>query len=224
MGTLLAIEGISGSGKSSLSQKICKEFEKHSIPCSEFGGFNISEHSTELTKFCNNIIRQKRFIGLPFASESHLLLSEILLDIEMNVKKKLMNDEVVIYENYFDSILIYQSSVINTLNISDDKKNKLQEYLRKTINLTKDYFNIPKPDIIIFLNCDVGICNARIIKRDNLPITKQQIRLQYEIQNKYLEYYCEKKNVMYCDGESLHDKEIIDKLVLYIKERRGFIK
>ena len=78
MGMLIAIEGISGSGKSSFAKKLCNLLFKYGIPHSSYGGFNISEQSTELTKFCNYIVTHERFLGFPIISETHLLLAEIV--------------------------------------------------------------------------------------------------------------------------------------------------
>lgn len=220
MGILIVVEGISGSGKSSLVKELCNEFEKYGISHASYGGFNISDRSTVLTKFCNYIVKRKRFIGLPIISETHLLLSEMIMDIDLNVKKDLRNNKVIVYENYFDSVHIYQSARIQTMSISQKEKNNLQHYLDETIELVEQNIDIPKPDIIVYLDQSIDICNKRILNRDNLEVTCEHARLQSEIKKRYLEYYLEKTNVIFFDNESLQKELLINSLVLYVQKRK----
>lgn len=219
MGILIIIEGISGSGKSLFAQKLCKLLLKCNIPHVSYGGFNITEQSTELTKFCHYLVKRERFIGFPIISETQLLLSEIVMDIELNVKRELRNNKVVIYENFFDSIYIYQSSRIKIMNIADKEKDILQQYLDQTIRVITDTIDIPEPDSIVFLNTPIDVCNNRIANRDNLSVTDRHVRLQSEIQKKYFEYYGDNDNVMICSNESLHSEMILNKLVSFAQRK-----
>lgn len=219
MGILIIIEGISGSGKSLFAKNLCKLLLEYNIPHVSYGGFNITEQSTELTKFCHYLVKRERFIGFPIISETQLLLSEIVMDIELNVKRELRNNKVVIYENFFDSIYIYQSSRIKIMNIADKEKDILQQYLDQTIRVITDTIDIPEPDSIVFLNTPIAVCNNRIANRDNLGVTDRHVRLQSEIQKKYFEHYGDNNNVIICSNEPLHREMILNKLVSFAQRK-----
>lgn len=219
MGLLVVIEGISGSGKSSFIQDFCNCLSRYDIPNVSYGGFNISEQSTDLTKFCHSLVKHKRFIEFPLISETHLLLSEMMMDIELNVRRELSENKVVVYENYFDSLFIYQSCRIQMMNALDIDKEKYLQYLSHTIDLIKKLIHIPKPDVTVLLNTAPTICNQRIVLRDNLAVTDEHVALQLAIRSKYFEYYQGNDDIITYDSDFMKKDAILNQLVSIVRRR-----
>ncbi|WP_066499435.1 deoxynucleoside kinase [Abyssisolibacter fermentans] len=185
-GCLIAIEGISGVGKTTFAKILSEKFIKKNINVAVLGGFNICQRSSDITRFCRELVEKKRFFDYPLLSEIHLLMSEIIMDIEKNVKPLLNQGAVVLYDNYIYSILAVEIARIRQT-CCIKKSNTYIEYLKNTINNYINISNMPRPDCTIYLTCTIDQIVERLKKRDKCNVTEEQKQLLRMIA---IEYNC----------------------------------
>ena len=182
-GILLSIEGMSGSGKTSTSIALKKVLEKNKHKVLLLGGFEIHTYSSPITRFCRELVQNNRFVGLPWNSEIHLLIAELLFDIEQLVKPALIQGQIVIFDGYWDSLIAYESARIKLL---EPKRSKVAiEYINSIINKVFTFQTIPQPDYTVYLDCDLMDTKIRLENRDNLPVSAKDLELQMEIDRQY---------------------------------------
>lgn len=176
---LINIEGISGSGKSKIIEILKGKLVGDVV---SLGGFNINQYSTDLTKFCRQLVRNRPMFHLPLISEMHLLISEMLMDIEQNIISIQNKDIIILYENYWDSILYYELAIAK---IEYPCNDQLIDYINRTFDLINKYYNIPKPTYSIYIDCDIDIIHERIKKRDQIILSEKDICILKEVNNYY---------------------------------------
>lgn len=185
---LINIEGISGAGKTkvieTLQELVCNN-------CLSLGGFNVKEHSTELTKFCRMLTRKNHMIKLPIISELHLLIAEITMDIHDNVIPALKENRFVFYENYWNSIMFYETSIATIFYRGDAR---LIEYIHKIMEVSEEYYKIPQPDFTIFVDCEIDTAVKRIEKREQKCLMGDDIEILKEVKRLYLDNPPNKKS------------------------------
>lgn len=177
---LVNIEGISGAGKTTAIRLLKQKLGN----CITLGGFNVGEGSSVLTKFCNELISKKHMLQLPAISELHLLIAEILMDIEININPALTKDKIVLYDNYWCSVLYYEIARARTIH---QNQPMLLDYIRNTIRSAEAYCNIPHPDLTIFIDCPIEIVIKRVEERDGVLLTDNEIRILNEVDKLYKE-------------------------------------
>lgn len=182
-GILVTIEGISGSGKTALSNALRNEFESLGCEVLLLGGFEVHPYSSPITVFCRELVTTNRFVGLPWTSETHLLIAELLFDVERLVKPALDNGKIVIYDGYWDALLAFQSARIQLQQSS--KGLSAIYYLKKVIEMIFPFETIPMPDCTIYIKCDVAKAKLRLEQRDLMPVTPEHLALQIEIARQY---------------------------------------
>lgn len=178
---LINIEGISGAGKTRVIE-ILQELVSND--CLSLGGFNVKEYSTDLTRFCRELTHKNHMIKLPIISELHLLIAEIVMDIHDNVIPALMENRLVFYENYWSSIMFYETSIAKIIYKGDVR---LIEYIKKIIEVSEEYYKIPQPDFTIFIDCEIDTAVKRIEKREQKCLTRDDIEILKEVRRLYLD-------------------------------------
>lgn len=176
---LINIEGISGSGKTKVIEFLKKNLVVDTI-C--LGGFNVNQHSTDLTKFCRQHLQNNPMFHFPLIPELHLLIAEMFLDIEQNILPFQDKDIIILYENYWDSILYYELAMAK---IKHPSNFKLIDYIEQTFKLANKYYNVPKPVYSIYINCDIDIICRRIEQRDQIKLTETDICILKEVDTLY---------------------------------------
>ncbi|KLL01705.1 MAG: thymidylate kinase [Mycoplasmataceae bacterium RC_NB112A] len=179
MSLLITIEGIDGSGKTTLINNLKKDPKLNLI--------TRNWRDTELGKKVWHLLNEAKAEGkdgLP-SNWSYIFLILIAFD-ELNkkiVQPKLTENKTVIIDRYLDSTFVYQGL------IGDIGINAIQEVAQKTINL-------PLPDITFILDIDPLQAQQRLNKRkletgeytnwDNLNLEfHRQIRNYYLTLGKY---------------------------------------
>lgn len=178
---LINIEGISGAGKTRVLE-ILQELVSND--CLSLGGFNVREYSTDLTKFCRELTHKNHMIKLPIISELHLLIAEIIMDIHYNVIPALIKNRLVFYENYWSSIMFYETSIAKIIYKGNVR---LIEYIKRIIEVSEEYYKIPRPDFTIFIDCEIDTAVKRIEKREQKYLTKDDIEILKEVRRLYLD-------------------------------------
>jgi len=182
-GFLISVEGISGAGKTSFANALAKEYELLDQKVIQLGGFEIHSYSSPLTIFCRDLVTSSRFVGLPWMAEIHLLIAELLFDVECLLVPALKEGRIVVFDGYWDSLVAFQSARIKVQH--PEISSSAVEYLQKSLDLLFSFRPIPLPDCTIYLTCDIEKTKERLEARDTLPVTIEEIRLQKEIARQY---------------------------------------
>ncbi len=184
---LINIEGLSGSGKSTLVEKL-KELMQSKIDNEVvfLGGFDINNTSTELTKLCSEIVKKNMFFNMPITAELHLLIAELILDIELNVLPNINSGNLVIYTNYWQSIQFFESAIAK---VYYPREIHYPQYINEVFQIVERNYNILSPTLTIFVNSTISDTIKRIQIRD------QHIKPDiYRLQANILQLYEEKLN------------------------------
>ena len=203
---LINIEGISGVGKTTLAKGL-HQLLSQTKETIYLGGFEITEYSSEITKFCRSLVSNKRFVRLPWVSQAHLLLSEIAYDVEETIIPALKKNKSIIFDGYFDALLAYELASYKIQNYPIHARSYF-------INETEELIKIlcaPVPNITIYLSGNMDEINKRLIIRDNLPITDFHIQLQKQIMVEYQELYKHSKSpIIHIDISEKSKKETLE--------------
>ena len=215
-GKFVVIEGISGSGKSTLLRYLNKKYNNVLY----LGGYDIRDNSSELTKLCNKLCKQKIKFDLPLICEFHFFLSELLCDIEKQVLPALKSGQTVIYDNYVMSILAVESAIA-TFSL-ENKAEEYVKYFRDTVDRLIEMGNIIQADYTVFIDSDIDITIERLKNRskyendyDILAKLQKQIRKNYySLLNK------NNKNVVIFNNATLNEfYSTIDDIFYFLGEK-----
>ena len=149
MSLLITIEGIDGSGKTTLIENLKKNLPSNLVTTHNW-------RNTELGKEIWNLLDKSRASkekNLPSAW-SYIFLIFAAFDelVKKIINPNLSADKIVIIDRYLDSTLVYQGLE------GDLRVDALQEVMEKTID-------IPRPDITFVLDIDPQKAQERLNKR-----------------------------------------------------------
>lgn len=209
-GILLAVEGISGAGKTTLCNALKERLSGSNRQVLLLGGFEVHTHSSPVTIFVRELVTSDRFIGFPWMSEVHLLFAELLFDIERLVEPALNTGAVVIFDGYVDALLAYQHARFKE---SGDKTFAGNEYLEKLMDLTRTFHSLPAPDCTVYLRCEVSETKARLERRDKMAVGPELLELQQEIARRY-EMILANREILVIDNNYENDLQLIAKQVI----------
>ena len=142
----IVIEGIDGSGKTSLSNNLVNKLDelgKSSIRFSEPTSFESGKYIRKFLK--GEIVLSKK-------EQIDAFLFDREISVSKNIKPALQDNKIVVLDRYYYSTAAYQAS----------KDFSPQEILN--LNLEKKF---PKPDLLFFINLQPEIAFKRISSRDN---------------------------------------------------------
>ena len=200
-GKFVAIEGISGSGKTTLLKYLNKKYSNVLY----LGGYDIRDNSSELTKLCNKLCKQKIYFDLPLMCEFHFFLSELLYDIEKQVIPALESGQTVIYDNYVMSILAIESAmaVISLENVAK----KYIRYFNNTIDKLIKMKSIIQADFTVFIDTDIDITIERLKNRDKYENDYSVLKkIQGQIRKNYYSLLCENNdNIVIFNNNTLNE-------------------
>lgn len=135
---LITVEGIDGSGKTTIVKFLAEELKKRSYDVVTFKEPTDSEYGRKIRK----ILREK---SLNPEKELELFIKDRELNVQKNVLPALRSGKVVIMDRYYYSTIAYQGA----LGLNLDLIKKLNE-------------QFPRPDFTIILDIDPEIALKRI--------------------------------------------------------------
>ncbi len=188
-GILIAIEGIDGSGKSSLIASIATRFQKKEIPfitTKEPGGSLLGKHI--------RILLNERPVPITAKAEYLLFAADRSQHFAEIIEPALAKKKLVLADRLGDSSLIYQGYG-RDLNL--DKI--------RIINMWA--MNNRTPDLTIYIHIDIDTALTRIAKRaEKLTSFEQETRIFYEkLITGYTKLYRNRKDVLVLDGTQTQD-------------------
>lgn len=154
-GCFIVVEGVDGSGKTTLCKAFGDKLTELDIPnlvTHEPGGY--------IPEFKNMIVERGRSEEWSKLTMTHLFVADRALHIEKVIKPALEEGKIVICDRYVFSTIVYQE--LTQLFVTTDVKT-IEEIFCMDLVMN----NILVPDIMINLICDPEIAKQRLITKYN---------------------------------------------------------
>jgi dTMP kinase len=169
VGKLIVIEGNDGSGKATQSKLLIEKLEEKGVK-TEY--FDFPRYDNPCSSLVKNYLNGKYgSVDEVLAKVSSMFYAVDRYDASFEMKKALEENKIIICNRYVSSSMGHQASKIK------DKKER-EEFLEWLQDLEYNFFNIPKPDLTIFLHVDF-LNNQKLIDnkghRDYLGGEKRDI-------------------------------------------------
>lgn len=155
-GKLIVIDGIDGSGKATQTKLLCEKLENYGLPAKSMDFPQYEKN------FFGQMVRQYLDGKFGKATDVNPRLASVLYaadrwESSTTIKKWLESGDTVVLDRYYTSNLIHQSTKLQEkeLDIFTDWINKME----------LEIFNIPKPDVVLFLHLKPEIAIELITKR-----------------------------------------------------------
>lgn len=195
-GQLIAIEGISGAGKSSVLERIKEVMESLGYETVVAGGYKKEKFKLwtcdGLGEFIERLIKKDPFIRLPWLSETYLLMSYLALHVEKIIKPSLTDGKIVFYEHYLDSIGVYQLARAMEDRIFNDAK----KLIEPMILYSNKELGIIEPNIHIYLEVKPQIAIKRYENRENRHLNQEDKLFIKNIHNLYRDIISKKDYII----------------------------
>jgi dTMP kinase len=190
----ITLEGIDGSGKTSIASMLKEKFEK--------SGKNVylTEEPTQIIFDVKSIMEKE----LDIYTRIFIFMADRVEHIKI-IKEKLSSGYVVICDRYVDSTFAYQGAVLKNFLNGYENAYQYMNNIYKPFSL--------EPDIIIYLDVDPKIGLGRIKSRKREYFEK--IEYLREVRNFYI-HLSKIRNYIYIDSNSsLEDawKQLTQKLI-----------
>ncbi len=160
---LIAIEGIDGSGKSTIANYLKEELEKE--------GFRVVVFKEPTNSIYGQKIRQSFNNRLDAHKELELFLLDRKHDVERNILPALKKGYIIVMDRYYYSTIAYQGA----RGIDIDKIKKMNEKIA------------PKPDLVIILDVKPEIGIRRIKERGDKPNKFEDLEYLEKVRKIFLE-------------------------------------
>lgn len=182
----IVIEGLDGSGKATQSKKLYEYFKDNNKDTLHLSFPVYESNSSSLVKmYLNGEISENLNDINAYAASTYYAVDRSAQFIKNNWKA-----DYIIADRYTTSNMIYQTAKLSV--------NNWDEYLDWLYDFEYNRLNLPKPDIVIYLDVPISISQDLIYKRYNNDNSKKDI---HEKNIKYLydckkaaDYVCEKYN------------------------------
>jgi dTMP kinase len=200
-GKLIAVEGIDGSGKTTIAQHVYRSLANHGYPC-----ILLKEPSESIYSRIIEIIARLK------VPDPELELMLFLKDREVDVRKRILpalrKGLIVIMDRYYYSNIAYQS--VRGLNA--DRIRKLNEKIA------------PKPDLVILLDLDASKALERIKNRKKLSVFEEKDFLE-RVRQKFREIADERTVIVDAGRELDVVKREVEQIVLFfVKKTFGDVR
>lgn len=186
-GKIIVIEGTDGSGKQTQAERLKQrlEAEGYSVYTTSFPNYE-SDSSAAVKMYLNGQIRSKAS-DISAKAASIFYATDRYITYKKEVEKVYeQGQQVIIFDRWVNSNIIHQGAKLIS-NISDEqvRKEKLMEFVKWLDTLEHEDFEIPRADIVIYLNVPLDYTIKLREKRAN-KITGGEKQDIHESDNSYL--------------------------------------
>lgn len=211
-GKLIALEGVSCSGKTTFLKIMKKALKSNKDNCLFLGGFNITSQVSEITKLCNRLARNNTFLQINNVAEFHLILSEMINEIFEKVIPAINAGKIVFYDNYLLSILAFEKGIYsNDLHFIN--------YIDKAFDFLIHSYNLPVADKTIYIQCPIEITVDRLKQRDKTD-NPSVYNIQTNIDCEYKKILDNDKIVVYNDKDFKSLETSAFEIIKQLKEEK----
>lgn len=180
-GQFIVVEGIDGSGKTTLISNMKEKFEANGVKVNVFSGIGEGDVGRKLKTMCLDLLSSFGSIrALEVAKQNtiiDLFLSGVFNCLLGYVYPAIMRGEVVILDRFFHSTFAYQALT-----------HRFEKYFYFCLNAKKDAYpnNSVEPDYIVFCNTTAELSALRSKGRsDDNIIDSWTVEAKQDIINRY---------------------------------------
>jgi len=198
----IILEGISGCGKTTLINKLCKELKKRSINFEKIEdlGYDTPLKSVLLKMVSINPLMKEEYLFKTSIYESLLLAAN-----HHFVQEKLRDsDKICIYDRDFISLLSYQKEIMKS---EYENWEELFEIYKKLV-----LFELKKVDYIVYLQVPFKESIKRTEERDKRKFSKEDITMLKNIKRNIeieIKNFDNGNNIIYLDGTENIQKNLM---------------
>ncbi len=205
----IIFEGISGSGKTTIIKQLLKELTSAKIDVTFVPDL---EYDTPLKGILLNLINNNLFMESEKNFRTSLFESLLLAANHHYTQEKLrQNNGITIYDRDFISVLSMQKEIIKK------EYSNWEEFYVSFRNIM--LFSLKKIDYIVFVETAIDICKKRIIYRDAVNLSSDDLDLLTQI-NSNMKLECEELSKKYgFEIIYINGAESIEHNVRKIKEK-----
>ncbi|MDI3528068.1 MAG: dTMP kinase [Tenuifilum sp.] len=224
---LIVIEGLDGAGKSTQIDKLTKILNDNSIPNHflHFPRVDTPFFGELIARFLRGDLGDINSVD-PYVVA--LLYATDRMDAAAQIKSWLDKNHVVLLDRYVYSNVAFQCAKLK----NDDEINRLREWI---LMLEFEYFDIPKPDLNIFLNVPFEFTRSKLTQKrigdsrsylnGKDDIHEKDLEFQRRVRRIYLEQEKNDANfvVLNCDnnkGQMLPPDDISTMILKEINKRK----
>jgi dTMP kinase len=212
-GLLVSLEGISGSGKTYLANRLRMSLDSATTAfVSELsdrrdGGVDrriieVLHHKGD--RFCR--------LGMP-VSETFLLLALKMADYETHIAEQLRRGHVVVEDRSIDTVAVYQAVVL-----APDNPQMQLELAQKIFTLAAGWRR--PPDVTFLLADDFETCVTRAETREQPAFNLDERRLLQGVSSLYAQYALQQgERVILLDRRLLDEQSILSRMTAEIGRR-----
>ena len=221
-GTLISIEGISGTGKSHFGKMAVEKLRKAGhkvIFISDLMGYDRNDLGSRIMDILKSTNDKFFRIGYP-TIEAMLILSVKMYEMEKWILPALKKNNIVIEDRGVDTVAIYSAVLVS-------KKNREKDILTIYNNIYDNwrYWGV-LPELTVYLKGRFNEAIKRAEDRNKEIYKKDEIELLKQVSKIYdLNCIKQKKRIKMLDTSDLKPEEIVNKIVdiclKYIKEKNA---
>jgi len=189
------IEGLDGSGKTTVTKLLAERFTEYDLPCYRTFEPTNGAIGTLIRSILSG--KEERFTN---AAMAHLFAADRIEHIHNEIVPHLMYNTVVC-DRYYYSNMAYQSF--------DD------ESLESVVQYNKDAMKLCKPDFTFFIDVTPEECMKRIEKRGeskSIYETEAELKIRYAQFMAAIKLMKETDNIINVGSNSMSPKEIVNQM------------
>jgi len=201
MAKFIVIEGLDGSGKSTVTKLLAERFAAHNLPYYR----TFEPTNGTIGTLIRSILSGKQE-RLTSAAMALLFAADRIEHIHNEIAPNLMHNYIVC-DRYYYSNMAYQSF--------DD------ESLKLVVQYNKEAMRLCKPDITFFINVTPEECMKRIEKRgENKSIyeTLPELKIRYTQFMSAIELMKESDNIINVGSDTMTPENIVDQMWEHITQ------
>lgn len=203
----IIFEGLSGVGKTTVMEEVCKELKINNISYEAIGDLS---YETPIKNVLLEMVSKDPLMNVNEKFNTSLYESLLLAANHHYVQEKLKNcNKICLYDRDFLSLLAYQKVLIDNEYKNGDE---IYDIYKKLVLL-----NLKTVDYIFYIETPLDILVKRTEKRDNRKFSDDDINSLIKIKERYLIEIEEfKDKVVFLNGEDTIENNK-EKVLNYIK-------
>lgn len=201
---VIAIEGISGSGKSTFADAMVASLKSRGIRVAHLSGMQTEQQENPINEFIKSMsLTRDRFLRLPIWAESFLLISNMSYNNHLIEQQ---DPQIVIRENYLDALQAYQ------LSRAEEDGNIPLPVARNVLQTLSGFSLWQKPVATYWIRTDLEIIEQRLRFRQtdrHLPYSDAEKKLQQNVAASFERLLADRSDVVVIFNDSSPDELIL---------------
>lgn len=186
MGKIIVIEGIDGSGKNTQTDKMLEAFISSGVEASKisFPQYGKTFFATEVANYLNGELGTIEQISPKLSA---MLYAGDRFECKSEIVRSSSGEKVLICDRY-----VYSNVAHQVAKVAPEQREELRRWIEQ---LEFDVYELPKPDLTIFLDVPPNVSSKLILKKDARNYTSKKKDLHEEDDSYLAKVYSVFKNM-----------------------------